>query len=124
MTTCNFYKNGLCISPKLEKPTDVVTSTTRCYQNFTTCQYYVEEKKTGVPAFTVTEKGIGYLRVNIIYDAKLLERIENTECNYFRYNEVEQGAISYCIIMNRMLTEGQAKNCILHGKKCPIRKSI
>jgi len=124
MTVCKFYKNGLCISPKLDKPTDVVTSTTRCFGNPTTCQYYIEEeKKTGLAAFN-SKEGISYLRINIIDDTKLLERIENTDCSYFRYNKIEQGAIAYCTIMNRMLTEGQAKNCILHGKKCPIRKSI
>jgi len=115
----------------LEHPDDTVTSSVRCLDidKAKTCRYYVEKeneenKKEGLTKYNETEKQkISYLRINIIDDKELLKKIESTECSYFHFNIIEDGAIAYCGIMNRMLTTSQARNCILYARTCPIRKN-
>jgi len=125
---CPYYKGGYCISPLLDTPTDSVVSSLRCLniERAKTCRYYVEkeEKKEGLDSFSEIEKPkLGYLKINLI-TKELLQKIDDVGCEFFRYNNVEEGIIAYCRLKHRVLTESEAKNCILYYDKCPIRKVV
>jgi len=127
MTTCPFYRNGLCISPKLEEATDVVTAPNRCFGDFETCKYYVEKKASVKLESLIPSGGLVYYdKVNVIYDKELLDKIDETQCMYFQYSNVDtrygKGAVAYCSVLRRLLTASQGKNCILYAKTCPLNK--
>jgi len=119
---CPYYRGGYCTSPLLDTPTDVVTSTNRCFRDYKTCRYYVEkeEKREGIEK--IEKPKLGFLKINIIKDKELLQKIDSVECEFFRYSNVEEGTIAYCKLKHRVLVESEAKNCILYFETCPLRR--
>ncbi|BFH73815.1 hypothetical protein SJAV_17590 [Sulfurisphaera javensis] len=107
---CPYYRNGYCTSPLLPSPDDTVTTKSRCYDNFKSCRYYVEQELKNE------------LKINFFSEVNLLNEQLSSQCEYFDIKRVNQGYISYCKAINRVLTLSQAKNCVIYWQSCPFRK--
>lgn len=119
---CPHYKNGFCISPLLDKPSDTVTSPNRCFKEYKSCRFYTsteEEKKEGLEVFI--DEGETGEEINFYPKINILEKVIDSECNNFQIIKTEKGFVAYCKIMRRILTESQAKLCSTEWRKCPIR---
>lgn len=121
---CPYYKNGLCISPKLNTPTDAVTSPSRCYDEnmYKTCKYYEEkdQKETEEKGLT---KYIPKTSILNFYPAvNLLDEAIQPQCEYFRLYQFEKRYVARCEILDRILTKGQVNLCLKYANKCPFRK--
>ncbi len=119
---CPFYKNGYCISPMLDSPSDIVVSANRCFKTYKTCRYYVDqgEEKQGLENFQQYEK--------IDQDIKFYPKISliqekiDSGCEFFQLMKTENGFIASCKILNRIITESQAQLCSKYWQTCPLRR--
>lgn len=105
----------------LDKPSDVVTSSNRCFRDFKSCRFFIdsEGKKEGLETFTASEDEVE--KVNFYSKINILEKILDSECNNFQLIKSEKGLIAYCKVLRRVLTESQAKLCATQWKICPFR---
>ncbi|AWR97786.1 hypothetical protein DFR86_09655 [Acidianus sulfidivorans JP7] len=125
---CPYYKNGFCVSPMLDNPSDIVVSPDRCFKIYKTCRYYVETEEDknnedqGLGKFQDEEKIEQevkfYPKVNLIQ-----ENIDSS-CEFFQLMKMENGFIAYCKILERIITESQAKQCHINPDKCPLRNLL
>ncbi|WP_338601477.1 hypothetical protein V6M85_00210 [Sulfolobus tengchongensis] len=119
---CPYYKNGFCTSPALDKPTDAVVSSNRCFGQFKTCRYFLDdgsENKTGLEKFndskTIEQEIRFYPRINV------LENVLDSSCENYQLIKSEKGFIPYCNAIHRVLVTQQAVLCNKEFQKCPYR---
>ncbi len=111
------------MSPILDSPSDSVTSNNRCFGNYKSCRYYMDDgesnRKEGLEMFTEDEKV--EQEISFYNKINVLEKPLDSECKYFQVIRTEKGIVAMCKIMGRILTESQAKLCSTQWKNCPIR---
>jgi len=105
----------------LDTPSDVVTSPNRCFKDFKSCRFFVdsEEKKEGIETFTTSEETGD--EVNFYPKINILEKVLDSECNYFQLIKTEKGLVAYCKVLRRILTESQARLCETQWRDCPFK---
>lgn len=118
---CPYYKNGFCVSPLLDSPSDLVVSPDRCFSLYKTCRYFVDkgEEEEGLAKFEkmkVEQEIKFYPKVNLIQE-KL-----DSGCEFFQLMKIDNNFVALCKVLNRIITESQAKLCSLYWEKCPLRK--
>jgi len=118
---CPYYKNGLCVSPKLDKPTDYVTNKSRCLGNYTTCSYFpnenVPKNDNGLTQYNAKEidKEVSY------YPAvNLLDEPIESGCEFFHLIRTSKGLVARCDVQSRVITKSQALLCSKLYNKCPF----
>jgi len=109
---CPYYKNGICVSPKLDKPTDYVTNKSRCLGNYTTCSYFPIDEKV---AKEIDKEVSYYPAVN------LLDGPIESGCEFFYLIRTSKGLVARCDIQGRVITKSQALLCSKLYNKCPFR---
>ncbi len=116
---CKYYKNGYCTSPALEKPTDVVVSSSRCFGNFRACRYFLDESKEGLEKYdedkSIEQEIKFYPKINV------LENVIDSACENYQLIKSEKGFIAYCKAISRVLVTQQATLCNKEYQKCPYR---
>jgi len=119
---CPYFKNGVCVSPILGKPTDYVTNKARCLGNYTTCNYYPMNNNTssdnkGLMKFV--EKEIEK-EVNYYPAVNLLDSPIESGCEFFYLVRTSKGLVARCVIQNRIITKSQALLCSKYHNTCPF----
>jgi hypothetical protein len=119
---CPYYKNGYCTSPALDKPSDIVTSNNRCFGQFKTCRYFLDDgsdSKTGLEKFnedkTIEQEIRFYPKINA------LENIIDSGCEHYQLIKSEKGFIAYCNAIKRVLVTRQTILCNKEFQRCPYR---
>ncbi|BDB97739.1 hypothetical protein [Saccharolobus caldissimus] len=121
---CPYYKNGFCTSPALDKPTDAVVSTSRCFGQFKTCRYFLdnEDSKVGLEMYnedkTIEQEIRFYPKINV------LESPIDSGCENYQLIKSEKGLIAYCKVLKRVLITQQATLCNKEFLKCPFRNLL
>ena len=119
---CPWYSQGFCTSPKLEIPSDAVTSPERCLGDearYSTCPYYTEpsakpkQRKSSVPKHS--------LRVYAPIHALMYEI--RVDCPYAELVTLDTGIkVLYCRAIDRLMTRYEAELCSKHWRDCPYRE--
>lgn len=125
---CPYYRGGYCISPLLDQPTDSVTSTNRCLNNYFTCQFYPDKDKNlgnneiGLTRYTAEEEN-GNRQVSISFYIRVnaLKEKPEIECPQARIIKTDKGYLIGCAILNRILTISQVNLCVSNWHKCPFK---
>nr|WP_236748953.1 hypothetical protein [Acidianus manzaensis] len=106
----------------LDNPSEIVVSPDRCFKMYKTCRYYVDtgenSESQGLEKFQeekIEQEVKFYPKVNLIQ-----ENIDSG-CEFFQLMRMENGFIAYCKILDRIITESQAKQCHANWDKCPLR---
>jgi len=119
---CPWYSQGFCTSPKLEIPSDAVTSPERCLGDetrYTSCPYYVEpsarkkQRNTSIPKHNLRV----YAPIHaLVYDV-------HVECPYAEIVKLENGIkVLYCKALDRLMTRFEAELCSKYWRDCPYRE--
>ena len=109
---CQYYRNGYCVSPLLEKPTDFVTDSSRCMGNYFTCRFY--------PSVTVQGDKEQKREEPSWNSVNLLDKIPVSGCPYFEVNRTAKGVIARCKLVSRILTRSQVNLCVERWMTCPF----
>ncbi len=120
---CPWYTYGMCTSPKLDMPTDAVTSPERCLDDarYRTCPYYVEPSgsREAQSQSSSTKRRQSFKVYAPIH--ALLSNI-SIGCPFAEVMVLENGIrVAYCKILDRLLTRFEAELCAKHWKDCPYR---
>ncbi|MCI4396387.1 MAG: hypothetical protein JHC28_02375 [Thermoprotei archaeon] len=122
---CPYYKNGFCVSPLLNSPSDYVVNPSRCLGNYTTCRYYPPDENAsgsggggGLTKYTdkEVEKEVTYYP-----NVNLLDGPIESGCEFFYLVRTSKGLVARCEVQNRVITRSQAQLCSRLFEKCPFR---
>ena len=128
---CPWYKNGMCTSPKLHRPSSAVVNLERCMggpEQYKTCSFYVEpggeseESNRSTPAITSFTKSGLEKKLKPYPPIHLLDHRPESGCQFLKVYEYSGGFLAYCTILERLLTRSEVKLCESHWRQCPIRK--
>ncbi len=128
---CPWYKNGMCTSPKLVKPTTSVVNLERCMggpESYKTCQFYVEpgggeeSGRSDTPSITSFSRTGLDKKLKPYPPIHLLERRPESSCQFFKVYEYGGGYLAYCAILERLLTRSEVEACEKHWRSCPVRR--
>ncbi len=128
---CPWYKNGMCTSPKLAKPSSAIVNTERCLggpESYKTCSFYVEPgggeegSESGVPSITSFAKSGLEKKLKPYPPIHLLEQRPSGECPFMKVYEYSGGFLAYCVILERLLTRSEVETCEKYWRSCPIRR--
>ncbi len=122
---CPWYRNGLCTSPKLGRPSSIVVSKERCLGSeaeYRTCQYYVEpktgeEEKRGLQ---VHLKPAALKNLKPYPPIHLYTKPIKPSCPYMKVYEYMGGWLAECTVLKRLLTKSEIDKCISYWRSCPI----
>ncbi len=98
LVVCPYYQNGYCTSPIAHKK-DVTSSL--CFSNFRKCQFFGD-------AIEVKELD--------------LRQKVTSDCPYFLLRDKGGEYVPFCKVLDFRITEGQARNCSLYWRTCPLRE--
>ncbi len=122
---CPWYRNGMCTSPKIGKPTTAVVSVERCLgpeAEYKACEYFVDEKghaRKGIDSFTLTaaaQQYRPYPPIHVVYNRP------DSKCPFIKVIDQGGGFIVYCNVLGRLLTRSEIKLCERYWRTCPIMK--
>lgn len=119
---CPYYKNGFCVSPLLDNPSDLVVSPDRCFNLYKTCRYFVDNGNEESKGLTKFEKTKIEQEIKFYPKANLIQENIDSGCEFFQLMKLDGNFVALCKILNRVLTEFHAKRCSLYWEKCPLRK--
>lgn len=120
---CPWYKQGYCVSPLLSKPSNTVTSASRCLGDYKSCRYYKDSSDSnsndGLAKFM---KG-GKYKITSLMVAEVYahESPPASQCEYFQVFAYDGKYYARCAIKGQWLTVSQSKLCSLYDK-CPYRE--
>lgn len=116
---CPWYQYGLCTSPKLSEPTDVVVAADRCNSEdiYVNCVYYIGETPKGsAKKSSSTRKN----KVKLYLPIHAIPPQVECLCPECEISTSENGVkIAYCKILDRYLTRYEVYICSKHWKECP-----
>jgi len=126
---CPWYRQGYCVSPLLDQPSDAVTSAKRCLGEYRSCRLYKEsgsesdEKKEGLSNFMESQQSKGQLHITelMLPEIYAYEDIPESSCEYFTVSRYDGKYYVYCNKKKGWLTKGQVNLCVLNYKTCPWR---
>ena len=123
--TCPWYKQGYCVSPLLDKPSDAVTSPSRCLGEFKSCRYYKEPSSSdegGLSKFMM--KGGKYKITSLmVAEVYAYDSPPVSQCEFFQTVMHDGKYYARCAVKGWWLTASQSKLCSLYYDKCPYRES-
>jgi len=124
---CPWYKHGLCTSPKLPEPTEVVTSPTRCLGDesaYKSCSFYVEPGSIEAGSKRREVRGIrGMPRPKVYAPIHAIPKHLKIGCPFAKIVETEDKVRAvYCEVLGRLLTRYEAELCASHWRDCPYRE--
>jgi len=122
---CPWYRNGLCTSPRLRRPTASVTNPSRCLggeSEYKSCRLYTEPANASSSA----SKSIASPRPALIEQLKpynlihLVERKPQAGCPYMKIHNYSGGYLAECLVLGRLLTRSEVKLCEQGWSSCPF----
>ncbi len=127
---CPWYRNGLCTSPKLKRPTAAVTSPDRCLGSeaeYKSCQFYVDPETADKPSsrsggLVESLKPALEKQLKPYKPIHLLTRRPKSNCPFFKVYEYAGGYLAFCKVLNRLLTKSEAAKCEKYWQTCPFYK--
>ncbi|MET1101715.1 MAG: hypothetical protein ABWW69_04475 [Pyrodictiaceae archaeon] len=124
---CPWYKNGMCTSPKLPRPSSLVVSKDRCLESeseYKSCRFYVE------PARNSSQGGLEtHVKPSIVQQLKpylpihLIEDDIQSGCPFLKKIEYMGGFLAKCTVLDRLLTKSEARLCAKYWRDCPYYKA-
>ncbi len=128
---CPWFKDGMCHSPKLPKPSSAIVNKKCTSEEYVQCKFYVppdavEKVDKGLGAFVSEEK------VEESFEEKykpyrLIHAIPfkpESKCPQFKAMRGSDGKwYALCNVMDRLLTVVEVKLCEHHWKTCPFYKN-
>lgn len=119
---CPWYQYGICTSPKLSEPTDVVIAVDRCNSGdiYVNCMYYVAEtQKIGFKRTQSVKKD----KVKVYTPIHAIPPHIECQCPSYETINISENSIrlAYCKILDRYLTKYEAYQCSRYWKDCPYK---
>jgi hypothetical protein len=124
---CPWYRNGLCTSPKLKRPTSAVTSPERCLGSeaeYKSCQFYVDPPKSQKQQSALVESLKPALEKQLkpYKPIHLIPYRPKSNCPFFKVYEYAGGYLAMCTVLNRLLTKSEVAKCEKYWQTCPFYK--
>ena len=123
---CPWYRQGFCISPVLDKPSDSVTSANRCLGDFKTCKFYIDSPDTdkeGLEKFeekqTANKLHITELMLPEVYATT---EMPESPCEYFSVSTYDGKYYAFCRKKREWLVKSQISLCASYYNTCPWRE--
>lgn len=129
MNGCYWFRQGICISPALDKPTDSVTSPKRCLTSeYKTCNLYrdppggIQTEATGLEKYTEKKQPSG-LRITelMVKEVYAHETVPESPCPFFIVTQYDGKYFTYCNKKKSWLTKSQSFLCLTNDQNCPWR---
>lgn len=118
---CPWYKNGLCTSPILERPSSDITLPSRCAggpETYVSCRFYKDIEESKVEnRHVIRDYGKPIL---IIHG---LSKSMKSDCPFFKLLAHESGAyLAVCEVLKRFLNVYEVSICANYWNDCPLKR--
>ncbi|ALU12603.1 hypothetical protein EYM_05625 [Ignicoccus islandicus DSM 13165] len=125
---CPWFKDGMCHSPKIGKPSAAIVNKKCTSDNYEECKFYVPPEATdkGLSAFVSEERSEEsfeekYKPYKLIHASPYKPE---SKCPHFEVMRGTDGKwYALCKVMDRLLTVVEMKLCEHHWKTCPFYKN-
>ena len=125
---CPWYRNGVCTSPKLRRPSSSVTSPSRCLGSeaeYKSCRFYVEPKQkseggSGRGGLLEAAKPAIVQQLRPYNPIHLLASKPTSKCPYIKVYSYSGGYLAQCLVLRRLLTKSEVELCNKYWETCPF----
>jgi len=126
---CPWYRNGMCTSPRLRRPSSSVVSPTRCKGSeaeYKSCRFYVNpqqpSREKGRSGLVESLKPALAQQLRPYPPIHLLTRRPESRCPYFKVYSYSGGYLIFCQVLGRLLTRSEVGPCEKYWSACPFYK--